>query len=172
MIHRRFANTRVLVALGAVVLLLGVAWSVAPRDDYANGSVGFTMSPPKFGFGTEASGATIARFYAAPSNGFAANLGLQLHRAKFLDFCTASEVSFKDSGLTLVTQKDVTIGKATAREYRCRGRVNNFDLEFLFLIIARGDDTWQLTATALASEFTKVEPTFRAAMESFRSDKP
>ena len=49
--------------------------------------------------------------------------------------------------------------------------MNNFDLEFLIVAVASGKDTYQLTATTLASDFAKVEPTFRASIESFRLGK-
>jgi len=171
MIAVRCMNSRRLLALGALVLLLGVAWSSASRDDYGNGSLGFTMTPPKFSFGPDVKAANVFHFYAPPSNGFTANLGLRIQRVKLLDFCSASDAEFKDSTLTVVSSKDVTIGKATAREYHYRGKMNNLELEFLCVAIAHGDDTFVFTGTALQAEFAKAEPAFRAAIQSFKADK-
>ena len=97
MIAVRCLNSRRLLALGALVLLLGVAWSSVSRDDYGNGSLGFTMTPPKFSFGPDVKAANVFHFYAPPSNGFTANLGLRIQRVKLLDFCSASDAEFKDS---------------------------------------------------------------------------
>ena len=171
MMALRSIPSRRLLVLGSLVLLLGVAWTSVSRDDYVNGSLGFTMTPPKFSFGPEVKGANVLQFYAPPSSGFAANLGLRIQRQKLLDFCSASDVEFKDMGLTVISSKDVTIGKAAAREYLCRGKVNKLDLEFLFVGIAHGDETFVLTGTALEKEFEKTEPAFRAAIQSFKADK-
>jgi hypothetical protein len=170
MVRSRFANTRATVTLGGLVLLLGAAWtsSLAGKDAYANGGLGFTMAPPAFTVPTDVQVATLARFYAPPANGFADNLGVELHRTTLADLCKTSDEQFKTNGFTVVTSKDVKVGGADAHEYHCRGHLNNFDLEFLVVAVASGKNTYLLTATTLASDFAKVEPTFRAAIESFK----
>ena len=169
----KVVSIRVTVALGVLTLLLGVAWTswAVGKDAYGNAHLGFTMEPPSFDVAPDLQVVNLARFYAPPSNGFADNLGVELHRASLADLCKSADEQFKSSGFTVVSSKDVKIGGADAHEFHCRGHVNNFDLEFLIVAVASGKVTYQLTATTLASDYAKVEPTFRAAMESFKLGK-
>ena len=118
MIMSRVADTRATITLGVLVLLVGVAWTSwsAGKDAYANERLGFTMAPPAFAVGPDLQATTLARFYAPASNGFADNLGLELHRAALADLCKTADEQFKSSGFTVVSSKDVKPTRKTRDE--------------------------------------------------------
>ena len=169
----KFSNPRWLIALAVPLLLLGTAWTGSPasKDAYVNSHLGFSMAPPSFTVDPAVAVATVAQFYAPPANGFADNLNVQIHRAPFAAFCKKSDEEFKSGSYTLIASKDLKLGTAAAHEYHYRAKASNFDLEFISVAVASGDDTYLLTATALQSDFAKIEPAFRAAIESFKLDK-
>jgi hypothetical protein len=130
------------------------------------------MAPPVFNFDPDLIAIQIAGFTAAPVDGFAANLNVQVHQKTNIEtFTRVTTASMKANGIEILSTKELQVGAHPAREWVYRLTVQGKALRFIALAAEDRDHVVLLTATCLESRISEFEPQMRAALSSFKFDK-
>ena len=140
---------------------------ITRENRYENVIHNFSMQPPQF---AQDSGKlrTIAQFYAAPKDGFAAHVTVQaLHMDQSLSaYISTTKKQYKAYGLKIVRMTKQTISGAAAIEMEYEGTMQGRNLRFLTLAIERKDHILLMTGASLKIHMPSYEKSMWAAMRS------
>ena len=165
---------RTLLGLAAAGLVLVVAAAAQapkdPRSTYSDAVYGFAFDAPRFPPAGADQVAIPVNVSGVGEGGFASNVNVMVQpkaasRKAYRDRAIAQ---FKQMGLTLHAARDLTVSDRDAALFDYSGRIAGRDLHFLALAVIAKDRVFLVTCTATAGAFKRLEPEFRACLDSFR----
>ena len=160
------------MSLLLVLSVLGAALASNKKSEYTDATYGFKIRLPAFETTQLAPGTTeVVRFFAPPKDQFAANLGIQIQPwAKGKDLYqeqATEEAQLRSAGYRLVSSKPFKLGDHQALEWIATRQQGDHQLQFLTWLVARDEELFILTCTALQVTFEDYEKVCRAALSTF-----
>jgi hypothetical protein len=159
----------------SLLLVLGVrgaALASSKTSEYTDATYGFKIRLPAFETTQLAPGTTtVVRFFAPPKDQFAANLGIQIQpwakgKDLYQDQDTA-ESQLRAAGWHRISSKQFKVGNHQALEWISTGQQGEHKLQILTWLVARDEELFILTCTALQATFEDYEKMCRAALNTF-----
>ena len=156
------------------LLLIGVAQAAqaikAKRSTYSDAVYGFSFEAPRFPGAARAKPAMAVTVSGPAEGGFASNVNVVIQprvpsRKAFRD---QSLAQFKQLGLTLNSEQELTVSGRDALRLDYSGAIAGRELHFLALAVIDRDRTLLVTCTATPDAFKDAEPEFRACLDSFK----
>ena len=150
------------------------AWMILPICLSTQGTVykdaryGFSIVPPAFAPG-DAPSVTPVMFFAAPENGFAANLNVAVQTTPMTgqEYAELSRGQFQQMGFKVHSEKELKVAGRDAFLWDYQGKTQGLDLRWLALAVVDKGRVFLVTATATSDTFEKYEKAFREALRSF-----
>ena len=150
------------------------AWMILPICLSTQGTVykdaryGFSIEAPAFA-AAEAASVTPVMFFAAPENGFAANVNVSVQTTPMTakEYAELSREQFQQMKFEVVSEKELKVSGRDALLWDYRGRAQGLDLHWLALAVADKGRVFLVTATSTADAFPKHEKAFHAALRTF-----
>ena len=151
--------------IAAWILPLGL-W--AQGTVYKDARFGFTIEPPAFA-AAETVSVTPVMFFAAPEEGFAANLNVSVQTTLMTakEYAELSRGQFQQMKLEVVSEKAMKVSGRDALLWDYQGKAQGRDLRWLALAVVDKGRVYLVTATSTADAFPKHEKAFHAALRSF-----
>lgn len=135
---------------------------------YKDARFGFSIEPPAFA-AAEAVSVTPVMFFAAPENGFAANLNVSVQTTPMTakEYAELSRGQFQQMKLEVVSEKEMKVSGRDAILWDYQGKAQGRELHWLALAVVDKGRVYLVTATSTADAFAKHEKAFHAALKSF-----